>query len=113
VHQEGVITPPGDPLTLDGFVLRLPAEGDIAALVRFGDDPDTAETLSRAAEKAGFEFRAIRRTTTPGTSEQYDELLYVVEPPTRWARPYWRNVKRQKFLFQAQLQALGAFPAHN
>jgi RimJ/RimL family protein N-acetyltransferase len=39
------ITPPPEPVALDGFVLRLPAEDDIDALVRFGDDPDTAETL--------------------------------------------------------------------
>jgi RimJ/RimL family protein N-acetyltransferase len=40
-----VITPPMEPLTLDGFVLRLPNEADINALVRFGDDPETQETL--------------------------------------------------------------------
>lgn len=39
------ITPPTEPLTLDGLVLRLPNEGDIDALVRYGDDPDTAATL--------------------------------------------------------------------
>jgi len=37
--------PPTRPLSLDGFILRLPEETDIGALVRFGDDPDTAETL--------------------------------------------------------------------
>jgi RimJ/RimL family protein N-acetyltransferase len=39
------IMPPTEPLALEGFLLRLPAEDDIDALVRFGDDPDTAETL--------------------------------------------------------------------
>jgi hypothetical protein len=39
------IASPARPLPLDGFVLRLPAEEDVDALVRFGDDPDTAETL--------------------------------------------------------------------
>ena len=46
-NQPGVVTimPPTEPVALDGFVLRLPAEDDIDALVRFGDDADTAETL--------------------------------------------------------------------
>jgi RimJ/RimL family protein N-acetyltransferase len=39
------IAPPNEPLALDGFVIRLPNEGDVDALVRFGDDTDTAETL--------------------------------------------------------------------
>jgi RimJ/RimL family protein N-acetyltransferase len=39
------IMPPAQPLSLDGFILRLPDENDVDALVRFGDDPDTAETL--------------------------------------------------------------------
>jgi hypothetical protein len=39
------ITPPSEPLTAAGLVLRLPTENDIDALVRFGDDPDRAETL--------------------------------------------------------------------
>jgi RimJ/RimL family protein N-acetyltransferase len=187
MSNPGTITPPTEPLTLDGFVLRLPTEGDIDALVRFGDDPDIAETLwvpiptpcsraeaqerlqefidgwsgrstfgptfvvadtssgefvgvvflrpredaavsiaygtapqhrgrgiatrvlqrtscwcledlhaarvellidqgndasCRVAEKAGFEFRGVRRTEVPGTGEQYDDLLYVLEPPT-------------------------------
>jgi RimJ/RimL family protein N-acetyltransferase len=46
-EPEAVITiaPPMEPLVLDGFILRLPNDGDIDALVGFGDDPDTAETL--------------------------------------------------------------------
>src|SRR5215475_7286692 len=39
------IMPPAEPLSLDGFILRLPDESDVDALVRFSDDPDTAETL--------------------------------------------------------------------
>jgi RimJ/RimL family protein N-acetyltransferase len=186
-EQKGAITLPTEPLTLDGFILRLPTENDIDALVRFGDDPDTAETLwvpipspcsraqakerlrefidgwsghssfgptlvvadaasgefvgivflrprpdatvevaygiapehrgrgiatrvlrrtsqwcfdelhaarvslliyqgnnssCRVAEKAGFEFRGIRRTEVPSSGERYDDLLYVLEPPT-------------------------------
>jgi RimJ/RimL family protein N-acetyltransferase len=185
--EQGTITPPTKPLTFDGFALRLPTDDDIEALVRFGDDPDTAGTLwvpiptpcskaeaqerlqefidgwsgrstfgptfvvanaasgefvgvvflrardnatveiaygtapqhrglgiatrmllrasrwcfeelraarvelliyqgndasCRVAEKAGFEFRGVRRTTAPASGEQYDDLLYVLEPPT-------------------------------
>ena len=188
-RQPDVLTimPPIQPVSLDGFVLRLPAEDDIDALVRFGDDPDTAETLwvpipspcsraeaqerlrgfvdswsgrsafgptlvvaeaasgefvgivflrpredmtieiaygtaprhrcrgiatralrrvcqwlfdersaarvelliaegneasRRVAEKAGFEFRGLRQTHVAGTSQRYDDLLYVLEAPT-------------------------------
>jgi RimJ/RimL family protein N-acetyltransferase len=186
-EQHGATGPPTEPLTFDGFILRLPAEDDIDALVRFGDNPDTAETLwvpipspcsraqatdrvrefidgwdgrstfgptlvvadaasnefigiiflrprdnatveiaygiapqhrgrgiatrgiqrtsqwcfdelharrielhinqgnnasCRAAEKAGFEFHGTRRTKVPGTGELYDDLLYVLKPPT-------------------------------
>ena len=38
------LRPPAGPLPLEGFVLRLPDERDVDALVRFGDDPDTAES---------------------------------------------------------------------
>lgn len=38
-------TPPAEPLRFDGLLLRLPDPVDAEALVRFGDDPDTAETL--------------------------------------------------------------------
>jgi RimJ/RimL family protein N-acetyltransferase len=185
-RQPDVVTimPPTEPVALDGFVLRLPAEDDVDALVRFGDDPDTAETLwvpipspcsraeakerlhefidswsgrstfgptlvvadaasdefvgivflrpredmtieiaygtaprhrcrgiatralrrvcqwcfdepsvarvelliaqgndasCRVAEKAGFEFRGLRQTHVAGTSQRYDDLLYVLE----------------------------------
>jgi RimJ/RimL family protein N-acetyltransferase len=187
-RQPEVVTirPPTEPLSLDGFILRLPDENDIDALVRFGGDPDTGETLwvpipspcsraeakerlrgfvdgwsgrstfgptlvvaeaaggefvgivflrpredmtieiaygvapkhrrrgiatralrrvcqwvfeersvvrielliaqgneasCRVAEKAGFEFRGLRHTRAAGTSEQYDDLLYVLEAP--------------------------------
>jgi hypothetical protein len=43
------ITPPTEPLVLDRFVVRLPSEDDIDALVCFGDDPDTAEAASSSA----------------------------------------------------------------
>ncbi len=39
------VTPPTEPLTLGDLVLRVPTNDDVDALVRFGDDPDTAETL--------------------------------------------------------------------
>jgi RimJ/RimL family protein N-acetyltransferase len=40
-----VLHAPGVPLSDGRVVLRLPREHDIEALVRFGDDPDTAETI--------------------------------------------------------------------
>ena len=36
---------PTEPLGFDGFTLRLPCDDDADALIGFGDDPDTAETL--------------------------------------------------------------------
>jgi RimJ/RimL family protein N-acetyltransferase len=39
------IVPPEEPIVVGGLVVRLPRAGDVEALVGFGDDPDTAETL--------------------------------------------------------------------
>jgi RimJ/RimL family protein N-acetyltransferase len=37
----------------------------------------------RVAAKAGFEFAGTRRAHVPGTGEEYDDLLYVCDAPTR------------------------------
>ncbi len=37
----------------------------------------------RVAVKAGFEFCGIRRTLVPGTAEEYDDLLYILQAPSR------------------------------
>src|SRR4051812_6067626 len=39
------ITPPTKPIGFDGLTLRLPCDHDDNALIRFGDDPDTPQTL--------------------------------------------------------------------
>jgi RimJ/RimL family protein N-acetyltransferase len=39
----------------------------------------------RVAAKVGFELRGIRRTHVPGTGEEYDDLLYVLQAPSHSA----------------------------
>ena len=40
-----ILLPPTRPLTDGTIVVRLPGEQDVDALVRYGDDPDVAETI--------------------------------------------------------------------
>jgi RimJ/RimL family protein N-acetyltransferase len=40
-----ILRAPTEPLSDGKIVLRLPQDGDVEALVRYGDDPDLAETI--------------------------------------------------------------------